>query len=123
MRSIITFSLFVLMCFPGCSKCASDNKNEDYETEKQYMITSLDQKDNFSKLLYQNLETVDGTKYTLIRNRNVSKLKLKRYDDVIKNARIVEYDRKYYIKPGNEDFVLECDYEGNFIEKRKMPDE
>jgi hypothetical protein len=107
----------------GCSKCASDNKNEDYEAEKMYMISSLDQKDNFSKLLYQNLETVDGTKYTLIRNRNVSKLKLKGYEDVIKNARVVEYDKKYYIKPGKEDFVLEFDYEGNFIEKRKMPDE
>jgi|GEM_PF-3499969 len=258
--------LFLLLFLSGCSKCASDHKNDEYEAEKRYMISSLDQKDNFSKLLYQNLETVDGTKYTLIRNvssgivtyqrssggidffdsglektgephltanrdfvyvmyengkklalldyeknskfivdldepqtdvsiatvgeylyyfskekgllrmsrdikestemdlsgiikiegeienlflnkssrglmimgdefssiyflningekTSLSKLKLKGHNDVIKNARIVEYDRKYYIKPGNEDFVLEFDYEGNFIEKRKMPDE
>jgi len=266
MKNILTFSLFVLISFSGCSKCASDNKNEDYEAEKQYMITSLDQKDNFSKLLYQNLETVDGTKYTLIRNmsngivtyqrssggidffdsglektgephltanrdfvyvmyengeklalldydknskfiiyfdepqtdvsiaaagehlyysskekgllrmskdikestemdlsgiikiegeienlflnkssrglmlignkfgsiyffrtksdrHNLSRLEIKGYDKKIINPRVVEYDKKYYIKPGNEDFVLEFDYEGNFIEKRKMPDE
>lgn len=266
MKNILTFSVFVLISFSGCSKCASDNKNDEYEAEKRYMISSLDQKDNFSKLLYQNKETVDGTKYTLIRNvssgivtyqrssgginffdsglektgepcltanrdfvyvmyENGKKLALLDYDKNSKfiidldepqtdvsiaaagehlyysskekgllrmskdikestemdlsgvieiegnienlflnkssrglmlmgdgfsslyfysinsdkltlyrlklngcdvkpeDPKVVEYDKKYYIKPGKEDFVLEFDYEGNFIAKRKMPDE
>jgi len=52
---------------------------------------------------------------------NLSRIKLNGYDEIIKNPRIVEYDKKYYIKPENENYVLEFDYKGNFIKKMEIP--
>lgn len=266
MNSVSIVLLIIFMVFPGCSGCESNKDDSDYEAEKMNMISKLDQKDNFSKLLYQNMETVDGTKYTLVRNvssgtvtyqkspggidffdsglentgephltanmdfvyvmyengkemalldydknqtfvidfdepqtdvsiaaqgeflyyyskekgllrmsRDIKestemdlsgiieiegkienlflnkssrglmlmgnrfsslyfyfmnsdkstlyRLKLNGYDVKLKDPKVVEYDKKYYIKSANEDFILKFDYDGNFIEKRKKADE
>ena len=70
--------------------------------------------DGFSSLYFYSMNSDKSTIY---------RLKLNGYNEIIKNPRVVEYDKKYYIKPGNENFVLEFDYDGNFIAKRKIQDE
>jgi hypothetical protein len=69
--------------------------------------------DEFSSIYFINKK---GTKVTL------TKLNLKGYDEVIENPTIVEYNKHYYIKPANQDNVLEFDYNGNFKRKMEIPD-
>ncbi|MEM0438173.1 MAG: hypothetical protein QXU54_02635 [Candidatus Micrarchaeia archaeon] len=51
-----------------------------------------------------------------------TQLKLKGYSGKIENPRVVEYNRKYYIKPEKENYVLEFDYNGNFVRKMDIPE-
>lgn len=51
-----------------------------------------------------------------------TQLKLKGYDGKIDNPRVVEYNRRYYIKPANAEYVLEFDHNGNFMRKMDIPE-
>lgn len=90
-KNMITLATLtsILLINPGCKE--RNESNLEYEKEKQQMVNSLNQKDNFSKLLYSNQEVVNGKKYVLIGNTTEAVIK---YDTQFKENNLFDGELK-----------------------------
>jgi hypothetical protein len=74
-KNMITLATLttILLINPGCKD--RNKSNFEYEKEKNKIINVQEQKENFSRLLYSNQETVNGKKYALIENTTEAVIK------------------------------------------------
>lgn len=86
-KNMITLATLtsIILINPGCK--VRDESNLEYEKEKQHMVDSLSQKENFSKLLYSNQEVINDKKYILIGNTTEAIVK---YDTMFKENNFME---------------------------------